>query len=121
MRITDAEALVLEALWIRSPLDAPDLIETLAGPHGWTETTIKSLLGRLIHKEAVAPMRAGDSYSYRPMITREAFIAARRQDLLTRLFNGRAAPFVTYFSPREPLSVGDLVRLRRMVDEMAPA
>lgn len=121
MRITDAEALVLEALWTRSPLDGPDLARALADQHGWTETTVKSLLGRLIHKQAVAPMRAEDGYRYRPLITREAFITARRQDLVTRLFNGRAAPFISYFCRRESLSPGELVRLRQIVDQLAAA
>src|ERR1700754_4287797 len=104
LRITEAEAKVMEALWRSSPLTAEQVIAEAAAGEGWSETTVKTLLSRLLAKKAVAAKKDGRKYLYRPRIQREDYVAAESRDLLDRLFAGRLAPFVAQFSERHDLS-----------------
>lgn len=115
MPITEAEAKVMEALWRSSPLTAEQVIAEVAAGEGWSETTVKTLLSRLLAKKAIAAKRDGRRYLYRPRIQREDYIAAESRDLLERLFAGRLAPFVAHFSEREKLSDEEIEELRKLV------
>ena len=115
MRITEAEAKVMEALWRESPLTAEQVIAEVAAGEGWSETTVKTLLGRLLAKKAIAARRDGRRYLYRPRIAREAYAAAESRDLLDRLFAGKLAPFIAQFSDRHDLTAEEIEELRKLV------
>ena len=50
MRISEAESVVMELLWQRSPLGADDVVAALAAEQDWQEPTIKTLLNRLLSR-----------------------------------------------------------------------
>ncbi len=118
MRISEAEAKVMEALWRESPLTAEQVIEAVAKSQGWSEATVKSLLNRLLTKKAVAAKRDGRRYLYKPRIAREDYVASESRDLLDRLFDGRLAPFIAQFSARQDLSAEELKELRRLIGRL---
>lgn len=117
-RVSEAEAAVMEALWRRSPLSAEQVAAEVAGPRGWTEATVKTLLSRLMRKKAVTAKRDGRRFLYRPKLKREDFVAAESRDLLDRLFGGRIAPFVAHFAERENLSAEEIAELKRLVGRL---
>ena len=118
MRITEAEAKVMEALWRSSPLTAEQVIAEVAAGEGWSETTVKTLLSRLLAKKAIAAKRDGRRYLYRPRIPREDYVAAESRDLLDRLFAGKLAPFVAQFSERHDLTDEEIEELRKLVTRL---
>lgn len=115
MRISEAEAKVMEALWREAPLAAEQVVEAVAKAQGWTEATVKTLLNRLLKKKAVAAKRDGRRYLYRPRIARADYIADESRDLLDRLFDGKLAPFIAHFSERQDLSEEEIAELRRLI------
>jgi len=118
MAISEAEAQVMEVLWQQSPCTAETVLEVAGARQGWQEGTVKSLLNRLLRKGAVAAEREGRRYLYRPLLSREAYLAEQSRGLLERLFGGRLAPFVAQFSERQALSQEDLAELRRLLDRL---
>jgi predicted transcriptional regulator len=118
MRITEAEAKVMEALWRSSPLTAEQVIAEVAAGESWSETTVKTLLARLLAKKAIAAKRDGRRYLYRPRISREDYVATESRDLLDKLFAGKLAPFVAQFSDRHNLSDEDIEELRKLVTRL---
>lgn len=118
MRITEAEAKVMEALWRSSPLTAEQVIAMVAEGEGWSETTVKTLLSRLLAKKAIAAKRDGRKYLYRPRINREDYVSAESKDLLDRLFAGKLAPFIAHFSERQDLSKEEIEELRKLVAKL---
>ena len=79
MPITEAESAVMEVLWARSPLAAEDVFEALSGNRDWQETTVKTLLNRLLRKGAVRATREGRRYFYTPVLQREAWLLGESQ------------------------------------------
>lgn len=118
MRISGAESQVMEALWDQSPRTAEE-IATVVGPEqDWTEATVKTLLNRLLKKNAVAAERDGRRFLYRPLLSRDAYVQSESQGLLDRLFDGRLAPLVSHFSQQSQLSDEDIAELKRVIEAL---
>lgn len=117
MQISEAEAVVMEVLWKSSPLGAEDVITALSS-RNWAEPTIKTLLNRLLGKQAIAAEREGRRYLYRPLLQRQAWVATQSEQFLGRVFDGQVAPLVAHFSQRGQLSAQDIAELRRLIGEL---
>ena len=96
--ISDAESQVMQALWAAGEATAEDLIAAVAGPNGWAEPTVRTLINRLLGKGAISADREGRRYRYRPVLRREDWVAEQSEGLVDRLFGGRVAPLVAHFS-----------------------
>ena len=118
MQVTDAESIVMEALWRRHPLSADDVVAALAKQEHWQEATIKTLLNRLLNKGAIRAEKDGRRYLYSPVLRREDWMLGESQGLLERLFDGRVAPLVAHFSAQRKLSPEDVAELRRLLEEI---
>ena len=118
IQISTAESVVMQALWARSPLAAEEIAGVVAGPQGWTEATVKTLINRLLKKGAVAATPDGRRYLYRPLLQRADYVEAESQGLLDRLFDGRLAPLVSHFSQGRKLTPEDVAELKRLIAEM---
>jgi predicted transcriptional regulator len=118
MQISEAESVVMDILWARSPLGADDVAAALADRRDWQEATIKTLLNRLLNKGAVEAVRDGRRYLYSPKIRREDWVLEESRGLLERLFDGRVAPLVAHFSAHRKLSRKDIAELRKLLEEI---
>jgi predicted transcriptional regulator len=115
MQISDAESVVMEVLWQRSPRSAEEVAAALAESRQWQEATVKTLLNRLLNKGAIEAIRDGRRYLYSPKLQRSDWVMDESQSLLARLFDGRVAPLVAHFSEQRRLSAEDVAELRRLV------
>ena len=120
MNISDAESVVMQALWRRAPRSAEEIVGEVAGPNGWSEATVKTLINRLLKKGAIAATPDGRRYLYRPKVAREAYVEAQSQGLLDRLFEGRLAPLVSHFSETRKLSPEDVAELKKLIEGFEP-
>jgi BlaI family penicillinase repressor len=118
MRVSAAESVVMEALWRRHPLSAEEIVSEVAAEQGWSEATVKTLLNRLLTKEAVTAARDGRRYLYSPKLARTDYVNEESRNLIDRLFEGRLASLVTHFSEREQLSAEDIAELKRLIAEL---
>jgi BlaI family penicillinase repressor len=120
IRISAAESVVMEALWRESPLAAEDVTAQVAGPNGWSEATVKTLINRLKTKGAITAKKDGRRYLYTPRLARADYVAAESQGLLDRLFEGRLAPLVSHFSEGGKLSAQDVAELKKLIEGFEP-
>lgn len=116
--ISDAESVVMNVLWQRSPLGAEDIMAALEDKERWHVSTVKTLLSRLVKKGAIEARREGRRYLYSPMIKREQWLADESVGLLDRLFHGRIAPFVAHFSRSRKLSKRDIAELKQLIEAL---
>jgi predicted transcriptional regulator len=118
MQISEAESMVMDVLWRRSPLTAEDVVAALAERQDWQEATIKTLLNRLLNKGAIEAVKDGRRYLYSPVLRREDWVLDESEGMLSRLFDGRVAPLVAHFSQHRKLSADDVAELRRLLEEI---
>jgi predicted transcriptional regulator len=115
MKITSAESAVMEVLWGAGPKDAEEITAALAKSQGWTETTVRTLLTRLVQKKAVAKAKEGRRYLFKPLVERADYVHAESKSLIDRLFEGRLGPLFAQFSEREELSAEDIAELKAVI------
>ena len=118
MQISDAEAVVMDVLWKRSPLSAEDVVASLSSRQDWQDATVKTLLNRLLKKGAIDAEKDGRRYLYAPVLQREAWVQGESESLLDRVFGGRVAPLVAHFSEHRKLSRKDIADLRKLLEEI---
>lgn len=116
MQISDAEAVVMDVLWKRSPLSADEVVMALSSRQDWQDATVKTLLNRLLNKGAIDAEKDGRRYLYAPVLQREAWVQGESESLLDRVFGGRVAPLVAHFSEQRKLSRKDIAELRKLLD-----
>lgn len=117
-RISDAEHAVMEVLWEESPLTAQDVAERVPAERGWSANTVKTLLGRLLAKNAIAHEEEGRRYLYRPLVQREDYVAGESQRLIDRLFGGKLTPFVAHLAERDQLTAQDIAEIEAILKEL---
>lgn len=117
-QISEAESAVMEILWRRSPLAAEEVVAALDKSQDWQEATIKTLLNRLLKKQAIRAEKDGRRYLYSPLLVRADWVQSQSEGLLDRLFGGRVAPLVAHFSERRKLSRKDVAELKRLIAEI---
>src|SRR5918993_1289289 len=115
--ISDAESVVMQALWAAGEATAEDLVAAVAVSNGWADATVRTLIGRLLAKGAITADREGRRYRYRPVLQRDEWLADESAGVVDRLFGGRVAPLVAHFGEQGRLTRADIDELRRLIEE----
>ena len=117
-RISEAEHAVMEAVWECSPLTAAAVCDKVCAECDWTMPTVKTLLSRLVGKNAVATEPDGRRFLYSPLIERSAYVGTESKRLVERLFGGRAAPLFAHLAEAEALSDDDIAEIEALLKEL---
>lgn len=118
MSISHAESLVMEALWRKHPQSAEEIVAEVGPERDWSEGTVKTLLNRLLSKQAISAEPQGRRYLYSPVTPRADYVQDESRGLLDRLFDGRLAPMVSHFADTNQLTAEDIADLKRLVAEL---
>jgi BlaI family penicillinase repressor len=113
VRISEAEWEVMKMLWERAPQSAQEVAGRLAGQ--WSESTVKTLLNRLIRKGALSYETAGKAFLYSPTISQSECRSAESTSFLNRVFDGALSPMLAHFVESNKLSDMELAELERLV------
>jgi BlaI family transcriptional regulator, penicillinase repressor len=119
MRLSDAELCVMEVLWSAGqPLTANEVAGRVPPDRAWSFATVKSLLSRLLAKNAVEPAKDGRRFLYSPAVEREPYVAAESRRFMTRLFGGKLSPLFARLAQDEALDDADLAEIEAMIREL---
>ena len=116
-RISEAEHAVMEVLWRKSPLTAAEVCQEICDTRGWSMPTVKTLLSRLVAKNALATAPDGRRFLYRPLLERVEYVGGESRRLVDRLFGGRAAPLFAHLAEAEALTEDDIAEIERLLQE----
>ena len=114
--ISNSELAVLNLLWHSSPMSSSEVVEQLAHSNQWHEKTVKTLLNRLVKKEAIGFEKQGRSYRYYPLIDQGEFQLKESQSFIERVFSGKLTPLVAGFAKENNLSSDDIAELKQLID-----
>ena len=117
-RISEAEHAIMEVLWDRNPISAAEVCDAVCAERDWSIPTVKTLLSRLVQKEAVGTEPEGRKFLYRPLIARSDYVGGESRRLVDRLFGGRAAPLFAQLAESEALTEDDLSEIEALLREM---
>ena len=120
--ISNAEFEVLEALWQHYPASANDIIEKLncndkSQDKQWHDKTVKTLLNRLVKKQAINFEKQQRHYLYFPLLERETYTLKESKSLVERMFSGKLAPLVAGFAKQNDLNKDDITALKSLISD----
>ena len=117
-KISGAESHIMEAVWSQGPLTAEEIVQSVGPAQSWGEATVKTLINRLLKKQALASERSGGRALYRPLVSRVTYVTGESQGLLDRLFGGQIAPLVAHYAQHRALSPQEIARLKALIAEL---
>lgn len=116
-RISEAEWEVMKVLWAKSPSTANQVIEALADTTDWKPKTVKTLISRLVKKDAIGFTQDNRAYYYYPLVDETECLKAESQSFLNRVYGGALKPMLINFLREETLSMEEIEELKRILDE----
>ena len=109
--ITDSEWMVMRAIWTMGHATSREIIDAMNELEGWSASTTKTLLHRLIQKQAVAQHGGSRPFTYKPVVGEKESMAAAADDLFGSTIAG-------VIQSRE-LSRADIANLQAILAEKA--
>jgi len=120
IRISEAEWLVMKALWAKAPAASRDIVAAVAPETHWNAKTILTLVRRLVDKGAVGFTRTARINLYFPKVTEREGVKMETRSFLKRIFGGSLQPMLAHFVREAELSEQDVAELRRILDDSRP-
>ena len=107
----ELESAVMEALWDHGGWMTPGEVHEIVGAD-LAYNTVLTIIARLAEKQRLERQRDGRSYAYRPLQTRDEYVAAR----MSTVFGEAKDRSVAMVGFLESLDERDRTQLRRMLD-----
>lgn len=117
-KISAAEIEILQVLWQQSPLSADQIVDRLQQKKDTHPRTAKTLLNRLLKKQALGFHEKNRKYHYYPLINKTDFYREQSDAFLENFFDGRLTPLISLFSERNRLSDDDLNELKMLIEKI---
>ncbi|WP_282938613.1 penicillinase repressor BlaI [Paenibacillus sp. RC67] len=116
-QISDAEWEVMKILWSKSPSTANEVIEALEDQTDWKPKTIRTLLNRLVQKQAISYSQEGKVYAYFPLVSEDECVKSETASFLKRIYGGAFKPLLVNFLKEEQLSPEEIKELKNILDD----
>lgn len=117
-KISAAEIEIMQVLWQQSPLSADQIVDRLQQKKDTHPRTAKTLLNRLLKKQALGFHEKNRKYHYYPLINKTDFYREQSDAFLENFFDGRLTPLISLFSERNRLSDDDLNELKMLIEKI---
>ncbi|TXK76725.1 penicillinase repressor BlaI [Paenibacillus sp. N3.4] len=115
-QISDAEWEVMKVLWTKTPRTANEVIEALENQTDWKPKTVRTLLNRLVHKQAISFSQENRVYAYFPLVSEDECVKSETDSFLKRIYGGAFKPLLVNFLKEEQLSPEDIKELKNILD-----
>ena len=120
-KLSDAELDVMLAVWQnRPPVLRSDLEEQLKS-HNWADTTVLTLLSKLVEKGYLSLERQGRRNLYTPLVSERDYRRWANRSFLGKMYQSSLRRMVASLVETRDLTDDDLAELERFVAEQRAA
>lgn len=116
-KISDAEWEVMKIIWINSEISSTNIIQELKDKFQWKPATVKSMINRLLNKNAIGFNKSSYEYLYFPLVSEDECIKLESQSFVNRVFNGSIKSMLLTFAQSEEISEKDIAELKNILDK----
>lgn len=115
--IADTEWKIMEVLWEENNLTIGDIREKLSST-GWSDSTIKTLVRRLVQKGAVRVDDRLGQFRYFSDVSEAECKKKETRNLINRVYNGSIKMLVANLVSDSNLTDDETKRLMELIDKM---
>jgi BlaI family transcriptional regulator, penicillinase repressor len=116
MYLTNAEEQVMKLLWKLEKAFIRDLMNEFPDPKP-AQTTVFTLLKRMIDKDFVGFRQYGNSREYYPLVSKSEYFSDHISGIIKDFFNNSTAQFASFFANEADMSKKELEELRKIVEK----
>ena len=114
-KLTPGEWAIMQVVWELAPVPAPTVQERLQEQIGWTYSTVKTMMDRMVKKGLLKTERIRNLYLYRPTITLSQARKGELTHTITQAFNGALTPMMQFLLDSNDLSPEQLSQLESLI------
>jgi len=85
IKISDSEWEIMRVVWTLGDTTAQEITQILSGSMGWKAATVKTLLGRLVKKEAIWTEQEGKKFIYHPAVSETDTVQSAAENLFSHI------------------------------------
>jgi BlaI family penicillinase repressor len=116
-RISETEWEIMRIVWKRQPVTSAEVIDRLQTEDPtWSAVTAKTLLNRLVRKEALSYESIGRIYHYSAKVSEAECVSAATRSFLDRVFGGSLTGLMAHYVEGRKLSKAQMGELRRILE-----
>jgi len=114
LNISDAEWEVMRVVWASSQSTSQEISRVLNGKRGWSESTVKTLIGRLSSKGYLHARKEARHFVYTTHLDEPESLKQEVEGLLGRICSRKIPNLLAYLVEKTPMIAAD----RAMLEEV---
>ena len=117
INISESEWTVMEYLWNNPMVTITEIRKALSST-GWSDSTIKTLVRRLVSKNAVAINDEAATFRYYPLLTQQECRLKETKSFINRVYDGSVSMLVTNLAADSNLTDKETEELLALIEKM---
>ncbi|MCV4231099.1 BlaI/MecI/CopY family transcriptional regulator [Virgibacillus sp. LDC1] len=118
--ITDAELEIMRVLWTNPDCPSSEVVKQMTDRMGWSPNTTRTLLSRLVQKEAAgAKLEKGSKRTqlFYPIISEQEYLQFETKSFMKKLYGGALKPMLANFLQDKKLNAQEIEDLKALFDD----
>jgi len=113
--LTAGEWAIIQAVWDNEPCAAPTIQEELEKKTGWSYSTVKTMMDRMVTKGLLTTQRIRNLILYSSVITKKEAQKGEIMRAVKRAFGGAMTPMMQFLLDSKSLTEEELDQLEAMI------
>ena len=115
--ISDSEWEVMRIVWTLGETNTKQILNELQAKKDWTDSTIKTLIRRLVQKGWLNTKQDGRRYIYTATVNQTEMMYNEAKTLLNRMCDMHKGEVILKLLEDFPLSKGDLMKMKKEISQ----
>ena len=115
LSISSSEWEVMRVIWAQGESKSKAIFEILHQKFNWSESTVKTLLGRLVDKGCLTTERDGRAYLYRSLLDEQAIYQMELESVLSKICQRQHFSLVKKVLEDLPMTVEQVADLEALL------
>ena len=107
----------MRIVWRLKECAAREVYTEAGEQHGWSVSTVKTMLRRLVEKGYLKAKPVGNSFLYRPAKSALASLTKAADTLLDNTLEGTTGPLLAHMVKKSDLTGAEVAELRALLDQ----
>ncbi len=120
MKISESEWEVMRVIWSRGSADANTVDQLLSAAKGWKIATVKTLLGRLVKKNALYTVEDERKFIYFPKVEEEQVVKSAAAELFSHICARKAGKTIADLIAEKDLTAADILLIQNTLAAKEP-
>ena len=116
--ISNSEWKIMKILWQTPKLTLRQIYEKTGAAEGWSYTTVRTLVTRLVEKEAVAADKSGANFKYYPLLSENEYKNSEVKNFIDKVFDGKKSTLMVSLTKDSKLTEEETKTLMSLIEKI---